>query len=178
MKTKLYAPVLVAGIVLLSVSGAMAKPNPQTGHNPETAKTERGDMACPGMSPDKQEAIKGIMKEYRTAIGPLQDQFDAKRYELDALSRNPNTKPEMISKVSAELGSMMSQIRTVKEKRDNRMEAEVGFIPGKKQHKGRGMSECMGMGGGHKMMYNHGMAHSPEMANSPEMGNTAETAKP
>lgn len=144
MNTKLYVPLLAAGMVIMGVSGAMAKPDQNAARMaPEGPRAERGAVACPGMTPEKQEALKGIMKEYRTAVGPLQDQLKAKRYELDALSRNANTQPEMISKVSTEIGGLLGQIRTVKEKRDDRMESEFGFIPGNRHHKGHNMPECM-----------------------------------
>lgn len=142
MSKKLYIPLLAAGIVVLGISGAMAKPDKtQDPHAGRAVGKQAGGMkheSCPGMAPEKREAVMKIAKEYRRALGPLQDQLTVKRYELEALSRNPNTQPEMLSKISAEIGTLFTQIRNVKENRNTQLETELGFLP---RHPER-LAEC------------------------------------
>ena len=52
------------------------------------------------VSPEKQGAYDAMMKDYYSRVSPIQDKLNAKGIELDALSRNPNAKPETISKLA------------------------------------------------------------------------------
>ena len=54
----------------------------------------------PASSPENQSAYDAMMKEYYSRVSPIQDKLDAKDIELEALSRNPNAKPEAISKLA------------------------------------------------------------------------------
>ena len=55
------------------------------------------------VSPENQGAYDAMMKDYYSRVSPIQDKLNAKGIELDALSRNPNAKPETISKLANEV---------------------------------------------------------------------------
>ena len=63
------------------------------------------------VSPEKQGAYDAMMKDYYSRVSPIQDKLNAKGIELDALSRNPNAKPETISKLANEVAELRSQLR-------------------------------------------------------------------
>ena len=79
-------------------------------------------------------------------VSPIQDKLNAKGIELDALSRNPNAKPETISKLANEVAELRSQLRAERMTLGDKMEKELGVQPG------RGM-----MGNG--MGYHNGGRH-------------------
>ena len=60
------------------------------------------------VSPEKQGAYDAMMKDYYSRVSPIQDKLNAKGIELDALSRNPNAKPETISKLANEVAELRS----------------------------------------------------------------------
>ncbi len=103
------------------------------------------------LTPEKQAKYDAIYKEADARIQPLKDKAWAKHTELNALSGNPNTKPEAISKLTGELSDLRTQIRKEYTALDERLEKEVGVNPG------YGRMGHMGMGGG--MMGGHGMGH-------------------
>lgn len=103
------------------------------------------------LTPEKQAKYDAIYKEADARIQPLKDKAWAKHIELNALSGNPNTKPETISKLTGELADLRTQIRKEYTALDERLEKEVGVNPG------YGRMGHMGMGGG--MMGGHGMGH-------------------
>ena len=63
------------------------------------------------VSPENQGAYDAMMKDYYSRVSPIQDKLNAKGIELDALSRNPNAKPETISKLANEVAELRSQLR-------------------------------------------------------------------
>lgn len=98
-------------------------------------------------SPEKQGAYEAMMKDYYNRVSPIQDKLNAKSIELDALSRNPNAKPETISKLANEVAELRSQLRAERITLGDKMEQELGVQPG------NGM---MGNGMGY---YHHGGRH-------------------
>lgn len=107
------------------------------------------------LTPEKQAKYDAIYKEADARIQPLKDKAWAKHTELNALSGNPNTKPETISKLSNELGDLRTQIRGEYTALDTRLEKEVGVNPGygRMGHMGMG---GMGHGGGMMGGQGHG----------------------
>ena len=99
----------------------------------------------PASSPENQSAYDAMMKEYYSRVSPIQDKLDAKDIELEALSRNPNAKPEAISKLANEVAERRSQLRAARMALGDRMENDRGMA-------GYGM---MGNGRG----YHHGGRH-------------------
>ena len=101
------------------------------------------------VSPEKQGAYDAMMKDYYSRVSPIQDKLNAKGIELDALSRNPNAKPETISKLANEVAELRSQLRAERMTLGDKMEKELGVQPG------RGM-----MGNG--MGYHNGGRHGDQ----------------
>ena len=102
------------------------------------------------VSPEKQGAYDAMMKDYYSRVSPIQDKLNAKGIELDALSRNPNAKPETISKLANEVAELRSQLRAERMTLGDEMEKELGVQPG------RGM---MGNGMGYHNGGRHGGGH-------------------
>ena len=74
------------------------------------------------LSPENQSAYDAMMKDYYSRVSPIQDKLNAKGIELDALSRNPNAKPEAISKLANEVAELRSQLRAERMALGGRME--------------------------------------------------------
>ena len=102
------------------------------------------------VSPEKQGAYDAMMKDYYSRVSPIQDKLNAKGIELDALSRNPNAKPETISKLANEVAELRSQLRAEHMTLGDKMEKELGIQPC------RGM---MGNGMGYHNGGRHGGGH-------------------
>lgn len=117
------------------------------------------------LTPEKQAKFDAVYKEADARIQPLKDKAWAKHIELNALSGNPNTKPETISKLTGELADLRTQIRKEYTALDERLEKEVGVNPGygRMGHMGMGggMMGGRGMGHGGGMMGGQGMGHGP-----------------
>ncbi|WP_353119396.1 periplasmic heavy metal sensor [Nitratidesulfovibrio sp.] len=117
------------------------------------------------LTPEKQAKFDAVYKEADARIQPLKDKAWAKHTELNALSTNPNTKPETISKLAGELADLRTQIRKEYTALDERLEKEVGVNPGygRMGHMGMGggMMGGRGMGHGGGMMGGQGMGHGP-----------------
>ena len=91
------------------------------------------------------------MKACCSRVSPIQDRLNAKGIGLDALSRNPNAKPETISKLANEVAELRSQLRAERMTLGDKMEKELGIRPG------RGMMRNGMMGNG--MGYHNGGRH-------------------
>ncbi len=104
------------------------------------------EMGCPGMMmgrgmgmgpgnrmpplpPEKQKAYQEIVKTFSPRFSALHDQFVVKRMELNALSRNPNTSPELISRTASELSTIMAAMRKEQSAFRERFEKEIGPFP-------------------------------------------------
>lgn len=86
MKTRaLIAAFALSAIVLGSGVSAFAYNGYHNGNH-------AGMMSS--LSPEKQGAYEAMMKDYYNRVSPIQDKLNGKSIELDALSRNPNAKPE------------------------------------------------------------------------------------
>lgn len=106
------------------------------------------------LTPEKQAKYDAIYKEADARIQPLKDKAWAKHTELNALSGNPNTKPEAISKLTGELSDLRTQIRKGNTPPlTNAWKRKWASTPG------YGRMGHMGMGGG--MMGGHGIGHGP-----------------
>ncbi|MFQ9492209.1 MAG: periplasmic heavy metal sensor [Bilophila wadsworthia] len=81
------------------------------------------------VSPENQGAYDAMMKDYYSRVSPIQDKLNAKGIELDALSRNPNAKPETISKLANEVAELRSQLRAERMTLGDKMEKELGIQP-------------------------------------------------
>lgn len=109
-----------------------------------------GMMDSSALSPEKQSAYEAMMKEHYNRVSPLRDKLNAKDIELDALSRNPNAKPEAISKLAGEVAELRAQLRNERIALGDRMEKELGVQPRGMMRGGMGYHHGGGRGhGGH-----------------------------
>lgn len=99
------------------------------------------------LTPEKQQIFDQIMLESRAKMTPLMDKMWAKQTELRALSDNPNTKPESISKLVAEMSELRTQMRNEMIARNDKIKSSVGINPGYGMHNGRGHGGGKGHGG-------------------------------
>ena len=118
------------------------------------------------VSPEKQGAYDAMMKDYYSRVSPIQDKLNAKGIELDALSRNPNAKPETISKLANEVAELRSQLRAERMTLGDKMEKELGIQPC------RGM---MGNGMGYHNGGRHGGGHPSARGRFPPRSDTPDT---
>ena len=107
------------------------------------------------VSPENQGAYDAMMKDYYSRVSPIQDKLNAKGIELDALSRNPNAKPETISKLANEVAELRFQLRAERMTLGDKMEKKLGIRPGRGMM-GNGM---MGNGMGYHNGGRHGGGH-------------------
>lgn len=112
------------------------------------------------LTPEKRAAVDKLIQEHTAAMEPLRQQLDAKRLELNALSGNPNAKPEYISKLAGEVAQLSTQIRNSGSEFRARMAEEMGFenVPrGMRGYGHMGGGHMWGTGYGHMGVYHHGM---------------------
>ena len=120
------------------------------------------------VSPEKQGAYDAMMKDYYSRVSPIQDKLNAKGIELDALSRNPNAKPETISKLANEVAELRSQLRAERMTLGDKMEKELGIQPcrgmmgnGRGYHNGGRHGGGTGGHGGHGGGYRSNCNYQP-----------------
>ena len=135
---KIMAGLAVTTLILGSASLALARGH-HGGHYGGMMNGYAGNCgACyytggyQNLTPEKQAAVDKLIQEHAAATNPLLEQLQAKRLELDALSGNPNARPESISKLAGEVAKLSSQLRNSGiEFRDKvAQEMGVGAMPG------------------------------------------------
>lgn len=74
----------------------------------------RGGMgvALDQLTPEKRAAFEALMDAHRQDVRPLHNTMWQKRMELKALSSNPNTKPEVLTALVAEMAEIRAQLQT------------------------------------------------------------------
>ncbi len=91
----------------------------------------RGDGGCQAyyqsIPPEKREAFNKITQEYTDKSAPILHNLWAERQELDALSRNPSTKPEQLSKITSDMRAQRSQLFDLHKEMRARVEKELGI---------------------------------------------------
>lgn len=94
------------------------------------------------------------------AVEPLAQQLEAKRLELNALSRNPNAKSEDISKLAQDVAQLQTQVRAANRDFQDKVQKELGVQMGPRggmmggygpMHNGMMGGYGHGMGGNHHM---------------------------
>lgn len=79
------------------------------------AKDEKGPPPVPPafaeISAEDRAALDKLFDDHRTKTAPLRDQLWAKRMEYEALSDNPNVKPDEIKALVAEMSKLRTQLR-------------------------------------------------------------------
>lgn len=126
MNKTLRIMVLATGVLVFGSGLALAKPDKPADMSSAVCPPQAAFMNLPA---EKQELFKKIMIEHQDRMGTLRDQVKVKRMELNALSRNPNTQTETISKLAAEIGDLQGKIRADRVALRGQLEKEVGFSP-------------------------------------------------
>lgn len=151
MNKTLRIMVLATGVMVFGSGLALAKPDKPANNAPA--------MCAPmstfqNLSPEKQEMFKKMMMEHQDSMATLHDQIKVKSMELKALSNNPNTQPDALSKIAAEIGDLKGKVRAEKIAMRGKMETEVGFFPammGNNFHDGHGKRKGHNRDNGHNM---------------------------
>lgn len=113
-----------------------------------------------GLTQEKRDALDKLMQERRAAVEPLAQQLEAKRLELNALSRNPNAKSEDISKLAQDVAQLQTQVRAANRDFQDKVQKELGVQMGPRggmmggygpMHNGMMGGYGHGMGGNHHM---------------------------
>ena len=113
-----------------------------------------------GLTQEKRDALDKLMQERRAAVEPLAQQLEAKRLELNALSRNPNAKSEDISKLAQDVAQLQTQVHAANRDFQDKVQKELGVQMGPRggmmggygpMHNGMMGGYGHGMGGNHHM---------------------------
>lgn len=127
--------VLAGMAVLLSASLALAQPAAHD-HGSDQAG---GQVQAQALTPEQQAKLDTIMAEHRAKTFALRQDIWAKQTELNALSNNPNTKPERISQ-------LVNEIKDLRARQYNEREAFQATL--QKEGLPMGYGNCAGFGGG------------------------------
>lgn len=157
---KIMAGLAVTTLVIGSASLALAHGH-NGGHHGSMMNGYAGNNgACyynggyQNLTPEKRAAVDKLIQEYAAATDPLREQLQAKRLELDALSRNPNAQPESISKLAGEVAKLSSRLRDSGAEFRDKMAAETGLAAMPGAMGGRGYMGGHMNGGYHHMGWN------------------------
>lgn len=142
MKTKTMRIIALSGLAIL-VTAALAFAQPGYGRG------GWGAGGCPGygqgnaqvqnLTPEQQAKLDQLFTEHRQQMFNLRQEIWAKQTELNALSNNPNTKPERISQ-------LVSEIKDLRARQYNEREAFQATL--QKEGLPMGYGNCAGFGGG------------------------------
>lgn len=159
---KISRNVLMALCLSLALTGtALAQGRGGPGHGPGFGGP-CADNGAWNLTAEQRVTYGNIMKEYDAKVTPLRDQMWAKHTELKALSANPKTEPDTISKLVQDMGKIRVQLRQERETLAQRLEKELGIKSGFGRggfHDGMGMRGHGGHGG--MMMGGMGGAGTP-----------------
>lgn len=105
----------------------------------------------PGLTEEKRAALDTLMREHRAAVEPLREQLEARHLELNALSVNPNARPEDISKLAKDTAALHARIRSMnldfREKAQKELGVPLGPRAGMRDgHRMRGYRHMHGCG--------------------------------
>ena len=79
------------------------------------------------LSPEKRALFESIIDEHRKDVRPLRNTMWQKRTELKALSANPNTKPETLTAIVAEMADARVKLQEKGDALRARIKKEVGI---------------------------------------------------
>lgn len=105
--------------------------------------------SMPRLTEEQRAQMVKLHEEHRAAVAPLHDKLAEKRMTLNALSRNPNTSPDELRALTADITSLRTQIRTVNNDFVAKMQKEGLPCPGFRFHDGYGPRHHDGYGRHH-----------------------------
>ncbi len=95
------------------------------------------------LTPEKRAAVDKLIQDHVAEVTPLREQLQAKHLELNALSANPNAKPDQISRLSGEVAELSSRLNDTAVSFREKMAAETGFEAMPYGGYGRGGAGCV-----------------------------------
>lgn len=148
MTRKTLVTSLAAIIFATSIpAAAMAAPDFYGRYHRNCPMTAPG-QAMPQLTEEQMTQLNKLRDEHHAALTPLRDSLAEKRMTLNALSRNPNTSPDDLRQLTADITKLRTQIRTVNDDFAAKMEKAGLPCPGFRHHDGRGMGYRDGRGMG------------------------------
>jgi len=156
MRTRsIMACLALAALVIAPAGAAFAYGPHGGGKGPHGCPAYHGDMGgyygeCPDydgprrgrhhpmppLPPEKQKAVDVLIKEYNDTVEPLRQKREARRLELNALSRNPNATQKQIRDVAEEISELSAQIRKADKEIHEKLAKETGWPRGHRSGKG------------------------------------------
>ena len=128
---KKNASIIVLALVSIVALGTLSFAGPMRGMGgmggAGACQNWERNPALEQLTQEKRDLLKAIMDQHRKDIAPLRDSMWEKRTLLDALSANPNTKPEAISALVKEMGDLRAQMQAKRDAVHNRVSKEVGI---------------------------------------------------
>ncbi len=150
MTRKTLATSLAAIIFATSIPAA-AMAHPDFHGRYRDCQTTAPCPAMPNLTDAQKAQLENFRKEHYAAVAPLRDSLMEKRMTLNALSRNPNTSPDELRQLTADITKLRTQIRTVND--DFAAKLTKAGLPCPQfrhhddyGHHGRGMGMGKGMG--------------------------------
>ncbi len=155
--------------VLLSASLALAQTGAHDHGSPKADDAKQAQVQAPALTPEQQAKFDNILSNYSKKTHALREDIWAKNTELNALAKNPNTKPERISQLVGELKSLRAKQYAEREALNETLKKEglpqvgmgMGRMGGCGMMGGKGMMHGKGMMGGKQMMRNPVMMNGP-----------------
>ncbi|WP_273522902.1 periplasmic heavy metal sensor [Mailhella massiliensis] len=108
----LLAATFAAAVPVAVPVAAMANPD----FHGRYARDCRRAAPCesmPRLTEEQRAQMVKLHEEHRAAVAPLREQIAEKRMTLNALSRNPNTSPDELRALTADISRLRAKMRTV-----------------------------------------------------------------
>lgn len=127
MKRNMIITIAVAA-VLLTASLVFAG---RYGNCPRQGAGPGSGPVVEQLTPEKQQAFDTLRQAFQDRMQALRDQMWVKKTELQALSSNPNTKPETLTGLVGELGELRSTMHQERNSFQEQVRSEIGIELGK-----------------------------------------------
>lgn len=118
---------LTTALILLFVATGFAGPGRDGKHGQRQGGQDRLVQIVNQLTPEKRALFEFIMNEHRQEVRPLQNTMWQKRTELKALSANPNTQPEALTAIVAEMAKTRTALQEKGDALRARIKKEVGI---------------------------------------------------
>lgn len=126
MKKTVIAP-LTTALILLFVVTSFASPAGDGKRGQRQSGQNHLVQIMNQLPPEKRALFESIMEEHRKETRPLHNIMWQKRTELKALSANPNTKPETLSAIVADMAKTRAALQEKGDALRARIKKEVGI---------------------------------------------------
>lgn len=118
---------LTTALIILFAAVSFAGPLRDGKHGQRQGGQNRLAQVVNQLPPEKRALFESIMDEHRKDVRPLHNTMWQKRTELKALSANPNTKPETLTAIVAEMADTRVKLQEKGDALRVRIKKEVGI---------------------------------------------------